>query len=476
MIRRFITFFVALTLSGSWLQTAMANEPKPNFVIIYTDDQGYADLGCFGGTHVETPNIDQMAEEGARLTSFYMAAPLCTPSRAALLTGCYPKRIDMAVGDGFPVLLAADRKGLNPEEVTIAEVLKSVGYATGMFGKWHLGDQPDFLPTRQGFDEFFGIPYSHDIHPFHRQQAKFDFPPLPVLDGEKVIELDPDADYLTKRITERAVDFIETHKDEPFFLYIPHPIPHRPLHASPPFMEDAPAEIKAKLAKEEGVDYETRDHIYKQTIREIDWSVGQILQTLKSQGLDDKTLVIITSDNGPVIGSAKPLSGKKGSTLEGGLRVPTVIRWPGEVLAGTVNDELITAMDLLPTLAGLAGANDQSDRRIDGKDIWPVLTMNADSPHEAFFYYRDDELKAVRSGKWKLHLALPQRRGAGSPPQSALFDLDSDIGEKNNVLMENPEVVRELRARAKSFEEELSRNSRPAGWIEDPKPLTIEED
>ena len=215
----------------AWAQSLAAE--KPNFVVIFTDDQGYGDLGCFGGKHVSTPRIDQMAAEGSRLTSFYVAAPVCTPSRAALMTGCYPKRIDMATGSNFGVLLAGDRKGLNPDEITIAEVLKEAGYKTAIFGKWHLGDQGEFLPTKQGFDEFFGIPFSHDIHPFHPRQNRFQFPPLALLENETVIEMDPDADYLTKQFTEHAVSFIERNKDQPFFLYVPHPIPHKPLHVSP---------------------------------------------------------------------------------------------------------------------------------------------------------------------------------------------------------------------------------------------------
>ena len=358
-------------------------------------------------------------------------------------------------------------------------MLKSAGYKTGIFGKWHLGDQPEFLPTRQGFDEYFGIPYSHDIHPFHTQQEKYQFPPLPLLEGETVVESDPDADYLTKRITERAVGFIEANKDKPFFLYVPHPIPHRPLHASPPFMEDAPNAVKAKLKNEKGVDYKTRDKIYKQAIREIDWSVGQILDALKEQGLDDNTLVIFTSDNGPRIGRSEPLSGKKGSTLEGGMREPTVIRWPGKIPAGVANDEIMTAMDLLPTFAKLAGAEIPSDRVIDGKDIWPVLTKNAKSPHEVFFYYRDNNLQAVRSGEWKLHLALVHgakgnNKGKGtSAAKPALFNLEADIGEKNNVYADHPEVAERLRSYVKEFEEELAKNSRPAAFVDNPKPLTL---
>jgi arylsulfatase A-like enzyme len=378
----------------------------------------------------------------------------------------------MAYGSDFAVLLAADKKGMNPDEITITELLKSAGYSTGIFGKWHLGDQPDFLPTRQGFDEYFGIPYSHDIHPFHPRQGHFKFPPLPLLDGATVIEMDPDADYLTKRITERAVSFIEANKEKPFFLYVPHPIPHAPLHVSPPFMEGAPDAIRAKLKREKRVDYGTRSKLFRQAISEIDWSVGQILDALKKNGLDENTVVIFTSDNGPAIGKAAPLRGKKGSTFEGGMREPTVIRWPGKIPSGVVNNQLMTAMDLLPTFAKLAGAELPTDRVIDGKDIWPVLTGKAKSPHEAFFYYRDNDLRAVRSGKWKLHLALPPGKGETGTTGSALFDLEADIGEKTNVLTDHPEVVERLRGYVKVFQEELTQNSRPAAFVENPKPLT----
>lgn len=444
------------------------NRP-PNFVVIFTDDQGYADLSCFGGTHVSTPRIDQMAEEGSRLTSFYVAAPVCTPSRAALMTGCYPKRIDMATGSNFGVLLAGDTKGLHPDEITIAEVLKTVGYRTGIFGKWHLGDQLEFLPTRQGFDEYFGLPYSHDIHPFHTHQDKFQFPPLPLLDGERVIELDPNADYLTERITERAVRFIESNKNNPFFLYVPHPIPHRPLHASPPFMKDVTESIKAKLADEKtngNIDYATRDKLLREAVSEIDWSVGQILDALKQHNLDDNTLVVFTSDNGPAkSGKATPLSGKKGSTLEGGMREPTVVRWPGRIPAGQSNDEVMTTMDLLPTFAKLARANVPTDRVIDGKDIWPTLIGQASTPHDAFFYHGGNQLQAVRSGKWKQHVKN------GKPTR--LYDLQADIAEKHNVIHSHPEVVQTMNEHLRTFAKDIADHGRPAGFIENPQPLSV---
>ncbi|MBP9601899.1 MAG: sulfatase [Lutibacter sp.] len=459
------TCLVICFSSSSAYSQKLKETKKPNFIIVFTDDQGYADLSCFGGKHVSTPRIDQMAAEGAKLTSFYVAAPLCTPSRAALMTGSYPKRVNMATGNNFPVLLAGDSKGLNPNEITIAEVLKKAGYKTGMFGKWHLGDQPEFLPTRQGFDEFFGIPYSHDIHPFHEKQEIYNFPPLPLLDGETVIETDPNADYLNKRITERSIQFIEKNKDVPFFLYVPHTSPHRPLLASPEFMKNAPEAVKAVLADENNtVDYKTRDKIYPQTISEIDWSVGQILDALKKNGLDENTFVIFTSDNGPVIGKVNPLRGKKGHTLEGGMRMPTVVRWPGKIPAGQVNDELMTTMDLLPTITKLAGAKLPKGRVIDGKDIFSVLEGKSNTPNDMFFYFKEETLEAVRSGKWKLRVA-----GESSPE---LYDLDNDISEKKNVLKEYPEVEAKLRKYVSKFEKKLAKNSRPAAFVKNPKPLS----
>jgi len=465
-----MTLKQTLLTSLTFLTIAFSKETsRPNFVIIYTDDQGYGDLGCFGSTKAKTPKIDQMAAEGARLTSFYMAAPYCTPSRAALMTGSYPSRIGMAGG----VTLAADKKGLHPDEITIAEVLRDAGYKTGMFGKWHLGDQPEFLPTRQGFDEFFGLPYSHDIHPFNPKGKKYNFPPLPLLEGEKVIELEPNADFLTKRFTERAVQFIEDHKDEPFFLYVPHPIPHRPIHTAPAYLKSIPEAYKKALEEEKEtgtINYDVRDKLYYESLQEIDWSVGEILQSLKDNGVDENTIVIFSSDNGQArpphgIGTAHPLQGAKGMTVEGGMRVATVMRWPARIQPNTEVDELLTAMDLLPTFANLAGGKIPDDRVIDGKDILTSLTEGAKTPHQLFLFHRLNKLQAVRSGKWKLHL--------GKKP--LLFDLDTDIGEKTNIAAQHPEIVKKLAQQAKLYKQEIQKNRRPAGMAKNPKPLTMNE-
>ncbi|MDC0497378.1 sulfatase [bacterium] len=444
---------------------------KPNLIIIFTDDQGYAELSCFGGNHVYTPNIDRMAEEGARLTSFYVAAPLCTPSRAALMTGCYPARIDMDVpsslevkmkhipaGRKFPVCLAADGRGLNPEELTIAEVAQSAGYRTGMFGKWHLGDQPEFLPTRQGFEEYFGIPYSHDIHPKHKNQKFFKFPPLPVLEGEEVIELAPNADYLTRRVTERAVDFIKRQKDEAFFLYVAHPLPHGPLAASP--------EAKKKYAQAMKESGQGKSGIRSSAIYEIDWSVGEILKALKDQGIDENTIVLFASDNGGAGGKSvnKPLSGGKGKTLEGGQRVSSVIRWPKGIPAGSDCDKMLTAMDVLPTFAKLSGAKLPDELVIDGKDMMPTLVDGAESPHEYFFYAHWGVTEGVRWKDWKLRTV---------DGKEALYNLKDDIGEKQNVAANHPEIVQQLKDAMEGFEKDMAVNVRPTVTVENPVPLTL---
>ncbi|MFW6162326.1 MAG: sulfatase [Planctomycetota bacterium] len=435
----------------------------PNFIVIFTDDQGYGDLGCFGSKTCRTPRIDRMAAQGLKLTSFYVAAPVCTPSRAALMTGCYPFRVGLP-SVLFPNSMPRGQRGgkaigLNPDETTIAEALETQDYATACIGKWHLGDLPVFQPTRHGFDHYFGLPYSNDMHvPFKR----WAFPPLPLIRDGEVVETEPDQDRLTRRYTEDALRFIKANRDRPFFLYLAHSMPHRPIHASEPFRKGLP---KAKLAAIQGEDKRSRDFLYPAAIAEIDWSTGQILDALAELGLDDRTLVVFTSDNGPATGSAGPLRGKKGSTFEGGMRVPCVARWPGRVPAGTTCDAVATAMDLLPTFASLAGAEVPADRVIDGRDIWPLLSGQADarSPHEAFFYLRGPRVAAVRSGRWKLHF-----RKRGRKPW-ALYDLEADIGEKHNLAAKHPEVVQRLTQVARAFEADLKAHSRPAGTAPIPK-------
>lgn len=467
-------FSFALATFGLLTQMVASASPvqdKPNLIIILTDDQGYSELSCFGGKHVYTPHIDQMAKEGARLTNFYVAAPLCTPSRAALMTGCYPARIDMDVpssievnmkhtkGRRFPVCLAGDGRGLSPKELTIAEVAKSAGYKTGLFGKWHLGDQPEFLPTRQGFDEFFGIPYSHDIQPKHKNNKVFKFPPLPLLEGEEVIELNPNANYLTRRVTARAVDFIQRNQDEAFLLYVAHPLPHGPLAASPEAKEAYAQAMKASGQGESG--------IRSEAIYELDWSVGEILRTLKEERVDENTIVLFTSDNGGGGGGKsvnRPLSGGKGNTLEGGQRVPAVMRWPKGIPAGVDTAEVLTAMDVLPTFAKLSGATLPDDLIIDGKDMMPTIAEGADSPHEYFFYAHWGVLEGARWKSWKLRIV---------DGKEALYNLDEDISEKKNVAASHPEIVQQLKAAMQGFEQDMAANVRPAGAVDNPVPLTL---
>lgn len=422
---------------------------RPNVVLIYADDLGYGDLGCYGGKN-PTPNLDRMAREGLRFTDFTVAQAVCSASRAALLTGCYPNRIGI-----LGALNPSSRNGISDTEVTLGQLFRSQGYATAVYGKWHLGHHPRFLPTRHGFGEYYGLPYSNDMWPKHPTST---FPPLPLIEGEKTVAINPDQSKLTTAYTEHAVAFIAKHKDRPFFLYVPHTMPHVPLAVSERHRD------KSGFG------------LYGDVILEIDWSVGQVLEALKKHGLDDKTLVIFASDNGPWLsygnhgGSAGPLREGKGTAWEGGVRVPCLVRWPGKVPAGKVCHEPAMTIDVFPTLARLIGA-DLPKHPIDGRDMSGLLfgREGAKSPREASFYYWGQALQAVRSGKWKLHfphdyVTLAGRPGGkdGQPAKMdqgktplALYDLEKDVGETTNVAAEHPDVVKRLQALAEAMREEL---------------------
>jgi arylsulfatase A len=441
---------------------------RPNFIIILCDNLGYGDIGCFGSQLHRTVNIDRMADEGMRFTDFYSTSGVCTPSRASLMTGCYPRRINMHVSeDGRPVLSPVAAKGLNPEEITIAEVLKAQGYATACIGKWHLGDQLPFLPTRQGFDYYLGIPYSDDM----TERPEQGWPPLPLMENEKVIEAPVDRNLLTKRYTEKTIEFIKEHKDRPFFVYLPHAMPGSTLS---PFASE-----RFRGGSANGP--------WGDAVEELDWSTGEILHILKELGLDERTLVVWTSDNGaprrdPPQGLNLPLSGWGYTSAEGGQRVPCIMRWPGRIPGGTTCRELCTMMDLLPTFARLAGSGPPENRIIDGHDIWPLASGEPDakSRYKAFYYYYMGQLQAVRSDKWKLHLPLEAKLqnfgGRTKACPAELYDLNDDVGESRNVVKKYPGVVTRLLALADKARADLGdhgragKNQRPAGIFGDPRP------
>ncbi|MEM6278010.1 MAG: sulfatase [Verrucomicrobiota bacterium] len=464
MVRLILTcLFLTLVLGN----TSFA-EDRPNFIIIYCDDLGYNDIGPFGSEKHRTPNLDRMAEEGRIFTDFYVTSGVCSPSRASLMTGSYPQRVGLHENEeGRWVLFPGNSRGLNPDETTIAEVLRDAGYITAIVGKWHLGDQPEFLPTRHGFGSYFGIPYSNDMGHKDRPDP-YVYPPLPLLRDEEVIEEEPDQAQITKRYTEESIKFIEANKDKPFFLYLPHTMPHWPQYSSEDFAG------------------KSANGPWGDTVEEIDWSTGQILETLRNHGLDKKTIVIFTSDNGGAMNhgaSNTPLSGGKGSTMEGGQRVCMVSWGPGMIPAGTKCSELATTMDLLPTFAGMAEAELAPERVIDGKDITPLFTgeEGATTPHEAFFYYYRGQLEAVRSGPWKLRVAhTPLRRKNSEELPAALYHLETDVAEKKDVLADNPDVVVELQAHAERIRAELGDSAkgiegsatRAAGNVENAKTLT----
>jgi len=461
MMRSLVALALMVTVGTT---TASAAEPaKPNVVIIFIDDLGYADIGPFGATKQKTPNLDRMAEQGMKLTSFY-AAPVCSVSRAQLMTGSYGARVSVP-GVFFP----AGPQGLNPKEVTIAERLKEQGYATQCVGKWHLGDQPEFLPTKQGFDHYFGIPYSNDMQKKSKETGER---VVPLLRDDKVAELLTDAQQskIVERYTEEAIGFIRTNKDKPFFLYFPHTAVHTPIFPGEKF--------RGKSANGRFGDW----------VEEMDWSVGKVLDTLRELKLQENTLVIFTSDNGPWLvkgadgGSAKPLRGGKGSTWEGGVRVPTIALWPGKIAPKSVSDVVAGTIDLLPTCVAIAGGKVPAEPVIDGRDLSPVLFgTSKESPREAHYYFSGYNLQAVRQGPWKLALVAQSDSLGGKGPADdtktnpRLYDLSKDIGETTNLAEKHPDVVKQLQALATKMNEEIGGQKpsarRPAGVVTAPKPL-----
>lgn len=465
---RFLSVLLPFLLG---LVSAYAARPGalPNIVIILTDDQGYADVGVFGAKGFKTPNLDRLAAEGCVFRNFHVAQAVCSASRAGLLTGCYPNRIGIhgALGPGSKV-------GINADEMTLAELVKQRGYATAIFGKWHLGDSPQFLPARHGFDEYFGLPYSNDMWPLHPEyvnlppdaaKRKRGYPDLPLIENERVAiskVTHEEQNQLTAWYTERAVKFIEKNKERPFLLYLAHNMPHVPLHVSGKF----------RGKSERG--------LYGDVIQEIDWSVGEVMKALKENGLEEKTWVIFTSDNGPWLsygnhaGSAQPLREGKGTAWEGGTRVPCIMRWPGNIPAGTESKTMLMTIDLFPTIAKRIGAK-PPHHKIDGLDVWPIISgsPNAKNPHRAYWnYYENNQLQAVTSGdgRWKLQLPHTYRTLSGRPggqdgapaaydsrklEKAELYDLVNDVSEKTNVASKHPDIVKRLEAEAEKAREEL---------------------
>ena len=456
----------------TFLLCSLSAKKSPNVVVMFMDDMGYADIGPFGARDYPTPHLDRMAEEGRKFTDFYVTQAVCSASRAGLLTGCYNVRIGI-----LGALGPKSNIGLNPEETTIAEICKQRGYATACFGKWHLGHHRKFLPLQHGFDKFFGLPYSNDMWPYHpgvlhlpMEERLKRWPHLPLIEGNEVTNTQvsgKDQEQLTTQYTERAVSFIENHKDDPFFIYLPHSMVHVPLYVSEKFKGKSGAGL------------------FGDVMMEVDWSVGQVMKTLRKHKLHRSTLFVFTSDNGPWLnygdhaGSATPLREGKGTMFDGGCREPTLAWWPGTIPPDSVCREPAMTIDLLPTIAHLIGT-ELPERRIDGKNIWPLFISNdAKSPHEAYYLYQGNMLHAVRQGKWKLHYPHGYRTMAGKPGGTggiptnysqakiglSLFDMENDMGETKNLKDQFPEVTQRLVELGKSFNKELVASKRPAGKI-----------
>lgn len=475
MKRRLCMLLVAAAIfAAPGFPVQAAETHRPNIVLIFADDLGYGDLGCFGSQTIRTPHLDRLATQGRKFTNFMVASPVCSPSRTALLTACYPKRVGMHQHVLFPT----STKGLNPAEHTIADHLKAQGYATACFGKWHLGHHTEVLPTAQGFDTYFGIPYSNDMnHPDNKGKAQggpagmdllWNDPTstltkwnTPLFENDKIVELPVDQRTVTRRYTQKAIEFAKTNRDRPFFIYLPHSMPHIPLYVPDDVRDPDP------------------QRAYINTIEHLDTEIGRLLQTLDETGLASNTFVIFTSDNGPWLpfkhhgGSAGPLRDGKGTTFEGGQRVPCIIRGPG-IPAGTVCDELTGTIDVLPTLAVLIDSPLSGERKIDGMDasgLW--LGTTAQSPREEFVYYTaQGAVEGLRQGDWKLLVKKstpprPRQNGQTPPPQKArepellLFDLKHDLGERDNLATQHPEIVTRLRARMEELDAEITKNARP---------------
>ncbi|MEL7496740.1 MAG: sulfatase [Planctomycetota bacterium] len=470
-----LALFLALFLIGSSSVDVVCGsdhdqvkraENRPNFIIVFTDDQGYNDLGCFGSEKIKTPNIDQLAAEGRKYTSFYVACSVCSPSRAALLTGCYPKRVGMH----RHVLFPKSDYGLNPEEYTIADHLKSLGYATACIGKWHLGHHPEVLPRQNGFDSYLGIPYSNDMnHPDNNKSKRLPSDELwkdqatcqtiwntPLVKNEEIVELPVDQRMVTRKYTDAAIEFITANKNNPFFLYLPHSMPHIPLYVPDDVYDPNP------------------ENAYTCVIEHIDAETGRIINKVKELGLEKNTYIIYTTDNGPWLqfknhgGSAKPLRSGKGTTFEGGQRVPCVMWAPGRIPAGTETSAFASTMDLLPTIAAITESQ-LPERKIDGHDITATFKSDATPRDELIFYSAQGNLQGIRSGDWKYlqitgRLNKKQRQMNPKPkPKTTryLFNLADDIGEQNNLIEENPERAAEMVKRMNAADTEITTNARP---------------
>jgi len=453
LIKKLVFFLIFNALTIPMWSANEAHLRPPNFIIIFADDLGYGDLGCFGHPSIRTPNLDRMAAEGVRLTDFYVAASVCTPSRAGLMTGRYPIRSGMC-SDNRRVLFPDSALGLPAEEWTIAEVLKTAGYATACIGKWHLGHLPQYLPTSNGFDSYLGIPYSNDMDrvassPNGRSafwDPKIDYWNVPLMRNENIVERPTDQTTLIKRYSEEAVQTIRRSKEKPFFLYLAHNLPHVPLFASDSFLGGS------------------RRGLYGDVVEEIDYGVGQIMATLEEEGLSENTFVFFTSDNGPWLpfkehgGSAGPLSEGKGSTWEGGMRVPAIAHFPGVIPGGSVNASLSGTIDLLPTLAKMAGVDLPDNLILDGKNILPMLRGQDWSPHESYLFYRGEELFAVRFGDYKAHFKTRSGyRDKETTPHDPplLFHLGMDPGEKYDVAQDHPEILASIQALVREHQRTL---------------------